>query len=100
VDLVDTGATSDVVVVPARIGGGTNALYLRPPALIEPSFGAGSLAAHVRAAEERGARCSILALPRMELDIDTPEDLELLMEIGSGSSTAAVIAAVRSRRIS
>jgi 2-phospho-L-lactate guanylyltransferase len=95
VDVVDTGATSDVVVVPARTGGGTNALYLRPPALIEPSFGARSLAAHVGAAEERGARCSILPLPRMELDIDTPEDLELLME-GGGGATAAIVAALGS----
>ena len=96
-DLVDTGATSDVVVVPARTGGGTNALYLRPPALIEPSFGPGSLAAHVRAAEERGARCSILPLPRMELDIDTPEDLELLMEGSGGVATAAIVTALGSR---
>ena len=93
VDLVDTGATSNVVVVPARTGGGTNALYLRPPALIEPSFGPGSLAAHVGAAEERGVRCSILPLPRMELDIDTPEDLELFME-ESGGAAAAIISAL------
>jgi 2-phospho-L-lactate guanylyltransferase len=95
-DVVDTGATSEVVVVPARTGGGTNALYVRPPDLIEPAFGPGSLAAHVRAAEAEGARCSILRLPRMELDVDTPEDLELLIEVGGGPSAAALIAALRS----
>jgi 2-phospho-L-lactate guanylyltransferase len=79
VDLLDTGATSDLVVVPSRSDGGTNALYVSPPDLISPQFGPGSLRAHVDLAERRGLRCSILALPRLELDIDTPEDVDLFM---------------------
>ena len=73
-DVLDTGATSDVVVVPSATGGGTNALYVDPPRAIDPSFGEGSLGAHVRAADERGLRCSILGLDRLEIDVDTPED--------------------------
>ncbi len=75
-DLLDTGATSDVVVVPAGNDGGTNGLYLRPPNLIEPRFGPASLNAHIASAEREGFRCSILALPRLALDIDTPEDVD------------------------
>jgi 2-phospho-L-lactate/phosphoenolpyruvate guanylyltransferase len=75
-DLSDTGATSDIVVVPSEGDGGTNGLYLSPPDLLEPRFGPGSLKAHIDAATERGLRCSILDLPRMALDIDTIEDVD------------------------
>jgi 2-phospho-L-lactate/phosphoenolpyruvate guanylyltransferase len=78
-DLVDTGATSDVVVVPSDEDGGTNGLYLRPPDLLSPSFGTASLKAHVDAAAERGLRCSILSLPRLALDIDTIEDVDAFL---------------------
>lgn len=75
-DLLDTGSTSDVVVVPSGEGGGTNGLYLSPPGLIEPRFGPGSLQSHIAEAERLKARCSILELPRMSLDLDTMEDIE------------------------
>ena len=73
-DLLETGATSDVVVVPSEQDGGTNALYLSPPGVLEPSFGASSLRAHIDQAERRGLRCAILNLPRLALDLDTLED--------------------------
>jgi 2-phospho-L-lactate guanylyltransferase len=79
VDLLDTGATSDIVVVPSRSDGGTNALYLSPPNVIEPQFGPGSLKAHVELAERRRLRCSILNLPRLELDIDTIADIDAFL---------------------
>ncbi len=78
-DVLDTGATSDVVVVPAG-DGGTNCLYLGPPGALEPHFGPGSLAAHIAAAERAGLRCTLLNLPRLQLDIDTPEDAATLLE--------------------
>jgi 2-phospho-L-lactate/phosphoenolpyruvate guanylyltransferase len=74
-DLVDTGTTSDIVVVPSERDGGTNGLYMRPPTLMEPHFGTSSLQAHVALAERLGHRCSILVLPRLALDIDTPDDV-------------------------
>ncbi|MGH2774377.1 MAG: 2-phospho-L-lactate guanylyltransferase [Actinomycetota bacterium] len=79
-DLVDTGATSDIVVVPSDDDGGTNGLYLAPPDLLEPRFGSASLKAHVDAASDRHLRCSILALPRLALDIDTIRDVEAFLE--------------------
>lgn len=75
-DLVDTGTTSDIAIVPSERDGGTNALYMRPPTLMEPRFGTASMQAHVSLAERLGYRCSILVLPRLALDIDTPEDVE------------------------
>ena len=79
-DLVDTGATSDIVVVPSDDDGGTNGLFLSPPDLLEPRFGSASLKAHVDAAADRQLRCSILALPRLALDIDTIKDVDAFLE--------------------
>lgn len=77
-DLADTGATSDVVVVPAR-DGGTNGLYMAPADIMEPRFGELSFKAHLAEAERLGIRCSILSLPRLELDIDTIADVDLYL---------------------
>ena len=98
-DLSDTGVTSDVVVVPSDGDGGTNALYLSPPNLLEPRFGPGSLKAHVDAAEELGARCSILPLARMALDIDTIEDVDAFLDrpAHSTSRTRSALEKLRPR---
>lgn len=79
VDLLDTGATSDVVLVPSGDDGGTNALFLSPPDLIEPAFGPGSLQRHIALAEKERYRCSILSLPRLALDVDTPADVDAFL---------------------
>lgn len=78
-DIVDTGATSDVVVVPSEGDGGTNGLYLSPPDLLAPRFGPASLNAHYDAAASLKLRCSILALPRLALDIDTLADVDAFL---------------------
>jgi 2-phospho-L-lactate guanylyltransferase len=79
VDLLDTGATSDIVLVPSGGDGGTNALFLSPPGLIEPAFGPGSLRRHIALAEKRRYRCSILSLGRLALDVDTPDDVDAFL---------------------
>ena len=99
VDLVDTGATSDMVVVPSEKDGGTNGLYLNPPDLFEPNFGEGSLRRHLDIAERRSYRCSLLSLPRLALDIDTIEDVRdyLAKPKHAPSRTAAVLEELRER---
>ena len=79
-DLLDTGATSDVVLVPSGADGGTNALFMRPTDLLKPSFGPASMQAHLESAEATGSRCSVLPLARLALDIDTIEDARRLVE--------------------
>ena len=95
-DIADTGATSDVVVVPAR-DGGTNALYLSPPDVIEPHFGEHSFKEHLRAAEERGKRCAILALTRLELDIDTIEDVDAFLSRPKAAETRSSVLLAQTR---
>lgn len=97
-DIADTGATSSIVVVPSR-DGGTNALYLSPGDVIKPSFGEFSFKAHLAEAERLGIRCSMLALPRLELDIDTIEDVDayLARPKPAETRTATLLAQIRGR---
>lgn len=78
-DILDTGAISDVVVVPAERDAGTNGLYLSPPDLMAPRFGESSFSSYLRNAHETGLRCSILPLEGLALDIDSPEDVDELL---------------------
>jgi len=77
-DVLDTGGTSDVVLVPSR-DAGTNGLYLRPPSVLPPAFGPASVSAHAAAAESAGLRCSLLPLERLALDIDVERDVDALL---------------------
>jgi len=77
-----------VAICPAR-DGGTNALLLRPPALIPFLFGRGSARKHARAAEQAGAAVAIRPFPALALDLDTPEDIRRLLTADAGWSRAA-----------
>jgi 2-phospho-L-lactate guanylyltransferase len=79
-----------VVIVPDRHGTGTNALLLRPPDAIVPSFGDGSFARHVAGAEAASGPPRVAELPSLVLDVDTPGDLAALREALSARSAGAV----------
>ncbi len=84
VDALLAGAEPGVVIVPDRHGSGTNALLLDPPAVIAPAFGPGSFARHAALAAGAGATVRVGRLPSLELDVDTPGDLEALRARGGG----------------
>lgn len=67
-----------VVIVPDRRHEGTNALLVCPAGLIEYKFGPGSFQKHCEKARQAGARLEICELPSLALDMDLPEDLELI----------------------
>jgi 2-phospho-L-lactate/phosphoenolpyruvate guanylyltransferase len=57
--------------------GGTNALGLRPPDAIVPSFGnPQSARVHAGLAEHAGITVAVVDLPGIALDVDTPADAE------------------------
>lgn len=69
-----------VVVAPDRHRQGTNALLVCPVGLIDYDFGPGSFQRHCLLAEQAGARLEIVDLPSLALDVDLPEDLEMVSE--------------------
>ncbi len=72
------GKPPEMVIAPDRRDDGTNALFLSPPGLIEYSYGPGSFLRHLHQAEMFGIRHTVCRLPAFGLDLDIPEDLEML----------------------
>ena len=72
-----------VVIAPDRHGRGTNALLISPPGLIEYDFGENSFQRHCERAKNAGARLEIVDLPSLGLDLDVPEDFELIKSLES-----------------
>jgi len=75
------GESPVVVIAPDRHGKGTNALLICPSVLIEYDFGENSFQRHCERAKRAGARLEIVDLPSLGLDLDLPEDLELIREL-------------------
>jgi 2-phospho-L-lactate/phosphoenolpyruvate guanylyltransferase len=80
-------AAQPVALCPAQ-DGGTNALALRPPDAVEPAFGAaGGARIVVERAQASGFDAVVVEDELVALDIDTPEDVERLLELGAGTHT-------------
>lgn len=73
-----------VVVAPDRRHEGTNALLVCPIGLIEYDFGPGSYQRHCDRALRAGARLEICELPSLALDMDLPEDLQIVSDTLEG----------------
>jgi 2-phospho-L-lactate/phosphoenolpyruvate guanylyltransferase len=71
----------EIVIAPDRRKDGTNALFLSPANLITFGYGPGSYQKHLTSAEQKGARIHIFEKMSLELDLDLPEDLELLKSL-------------------
>ncbi len=80
--LIDRAAKPPVVVIaPDRHGKGTNALLMVPAGQIEYDFGEDSFQRHCDRAIKSGARLEIVELPSLALDLDLPEDLEMVRKM-------------------
>jgi len=73
-----SGNPPEIIISPDRRQDGTNMLYINPAGLIPFNYGIGSFAKHIAEAERSGARVEIVESPSLGLDLDLPEDLELL----------------------
>ena len=68
-----------VVLAPDRHGQGTNAMFAHPPSLARFAFGVSSFGKHRTLATEVGARVLEYLSPGTTVDVDTPEDLALVI---------------------
>jgi 2-phospho-L-lactate guanylyltransferase len=76
-----------VAVAPAQ-DGGTNAVALRPPDVLEPAFGVlDGAAVLVERAERLGVHVTVVDDPLLALDVDRPEDVERVVELGRSTRT-------------
>lgn len=80
--LIERAADPPVIVIaPDRHEKGTNALLMSPAGLIEYDFGEDSFQRHCERARAAGARLEIVNLPSLGLDLDLPEDLEIVRRL-------------------
>ena len=76
--LSHSGTPPEVLICPDRRNDGTNLLYTNPEGLINFRYGSGSFKKHLELAQKSGARIEVIESTSLGLDLDTPEDLELL----------------------
>jgi 2-phospho-L-lactate guanylyltransferase len=79
------------VLVPATDERGTNAAWRKPAGLFPLTFGEYSFQPHLRAARATGKPCVVLRLPGVELDVDTPADLALLIATETRTRTQKLL---------
>ena len=84
-----------VTFVPSMSGFGTNGVLLAPPDAMPLKFGEPSFDNHLLAARQRGLAAVVRELPGLGLDIDTPEDLALLLARGAGTRSATLVSTWR-----
>ncbi len=79
----------EVLIAPDRHGMGTNALLVNPAGLLQYSFGPGSFQKHCEQARHANARLQVVEHPSLELDLDTPQDLDLL-RVRQGTPSSSI----------
>ena len=72
-------AAGAFTIVPARDELGSNAVLCSPADAVPLRFGDNSFFPHLDAAKAHGIEPEVVHLPRIALDIDTPEDLALFL---------------------
>jgi 2-phospho-L-lactate/phosphoenolpyruvate guanylyltransferase len=80
-------------IAPSRDERGSNAIVCSAPDAVPLRFGEDSFLPHLQAAEACGIRPTVLRLPGIALDVDTPDDLAAFARVPSSTCTYAVLAA-------
>ena len=77
--IIDLGNCEEsTVVLSPSTNGGTNALYQKPPHLIDARFGLKSFEKHIKQARERGVSLKLYCSSSVAFDIDSEQDLKRL----------------------
>ena len=80
-------------ITPSRDERGSNAIICSPPDAVPLRFGEDSFYPHLRAAEACGINPTVLQLPGVALDVDTPEDLAAFARVPLPTRAHALLAA-------
>jgi 2-phospho-L-lactate guanylyltransferase len=80
-------------IAPSRDELGSNAIVCSPPDAVPLRFGEDSFFPHLRAAEACGIRPTVLRLPGIALDVDTPDDLAAFAAVPSSTHAHVLLAA-------
>jgi len=83
-------------IVPARDERGSNAVICSPAGAVPLRFGDDSFFPHLAAAKACGIEPVVVRLARVALDIDTPEDVALLLAMPASTRTQALLGHWRS----
>ena len=78
-------------IAPSRDERGSNAIICSPPDAVPLRFGEDSFFPHLRAAAACGIRPTVLRLPGIALDVDTPEDLAALTLVRAATRAHALL---------
>ena len=79
------------VFTASRSGLGTNGAAVAPVGAMPLTFGEPSFANHLAAARARGLATSVLPLPGLALDIDTPDDLDALLGANADTESRRLV---------
>jgi 2-phospho-L-lactate guanylyltransferase len=79
------------IIVPARDERGSNAVLCSPATAVPLRFGTDSFLPHLAASKRQGIEPTVLKLPRIALDIDTPDDLALFLATPSHTRARALL---------
>jgi 2-phospho-L-lactate guanylyltransferase len=80
-------------IAPSHDEQGSNAVLLSPPEAVPLRFGDNSFFPHLRAAEARGIRPTVLRLSGIALDIDNPQDLRRFARVERDTRTRSLVLA-------
>jgi 2-phospho-L-lactate guanylyltransferase len=86
-----------VALNPSKDGSGTNALLLKPPQVIQPTFGKGSFRKHVSLTNQKKVRYRVMRFRGISFDVDEPIDLRKLMHQRIQNETGRFLLAIRRR---
>jgi 2-phospho-L-lactate guanylyltransferase len=81
-----------MTIVPSHDRRGSNCIAVSPPGLIDFHFGHDSFQLHLGEARKAGIEPSVLDLPGLALDIDTPADLQALLRHPANTHAHALLA--------
>jgi 2-phospho-L-lactate guanylyltransferase len=87
-------------IVPARDLQGSNCIVMTPADAVPLRFGEDSYFPHLAAAEGAGLRPTVLRLPGIAHDVDTPEDLAALEALHASTRTHALLERWRAAPVS